>query len=146
MAKQTGNGTKSSDSKAVDNFMQTSTHPLTDLIAATRHLILDADARIGEEIAWNAPAFFYTGHMKPFNAKEYRRHIVVFNLFKKDAIRLVFLKGAGINDPNNLLTGNYPDGRRLIIIENIKSLQENGSAVQQIIRELTDRLVAEESL
>jgi hypothetical protein len=33
-----------------------------------------------------------------FDAKQYKRHVVVFNLLKKDCVRLVFLRGASIGD------------------------------------------------
>ena len=45
--------------------------------AALREVILTTDASIGEEIFWNAPTFFYTGEMKPFDPKEYKRYIIV---------------------------------------------------------------------
>ncbi|MBK7783115.1 MAG: hypothetical protein IPJ57_01270 [Gemmatimonadetes bacterium] len=63
-----------------------------------RRAILAADARIGEEIKWNAPAFFYTGPMAPFDPKEYRRHLVVFNFYRQDGLRLVFWHGDRAKD------------------------------------------------
>lgn len=52
---------------------------------------------------WNAPAFFYTGEIKPFSPKEYKRHIVVFNVAKNKILRLVFISGAMLNDTAGLL-------------------------------------------
>jgi len=105
--------TKPSDPAAVDAFMSTLRHPLADLAAALRRTILAADKRIGEEIKWNAPAFFYTGEMPAFDAREYRRHLVVFNFYRKDCIRLVFWHGDRAGDTSGLLEGDYQDGRRL---------------------------------
>lgn len=105
--------TKPSDPAAVDAFMSALRHPLADLAAALRRTILAADKRIGEEIKWNAPAFFYTGEMPAFDAREYRRHLVVFNFYRKDCIRLVFWHGDRAGDTSGLLEGDYQDGRRL---------------------------------
>jgi hypothetical protein len=65
--------TQTSDSKAVDAFLKDLNHPLVGLAKGLRKVILAADHEIGEEIKWNAPAFFYTGAMRPFDPKEYRR-------------------------------------------------------------------------
>jgi hypothetical protein len=88
-------------------------HPLKRVVEELRAIILGADSAIGEEIKWNAPAFFYTGIMADFDPKQHRRHVVVFNLFKKDCVRLVFPSGARIGDTSGLLVGDYADGRRL---------------------------------
>ena len=105
--------TKPSDSAAVDDYMRTLDHPLADLAAEVRRTILAADKGIGEEIKWNAPAFFFTGAMAPFDPKEYRRHLVVFNFYRKNCLRLVFWHGDRANDTSGFLTGTYADGRRL---------------------------------
>lgn len=34
-----------------------------------REIILDADKMVGEEIAWNAPLFYYTGKIKSCKIK-----------------------------------------------------------------------------
>ena len=73
---------KSSEPVMVDNFIAGLNHPLVEVIKALRAIILLADKEVGEEIKWNAPAFFYTGPLMPFNPKEYKRHIAVFNFFK----------------------------------------------------------------
>src|SRR5258706_16461462 len=89
---------KPSETNKVNEYMQSLKHPLVKVIEVLRQIILNTDKEIGEEIKWNAPTFFYIGEMKPFNPKEYKRYIVVFNLFRKDCIRLVFPSGAKVND------------------------------------------------
>jgi hypothetical protein len=121
--------TKESDSEAVDAYMQKLKHPLADLAAALRTAILAADKRVGEEIKWNAPAFFYTGPMEPFDPKEYRRHLVVFNFFRKDCIRLVFWHGDRANDKSGFLEGEYPDSRRLALVSSLEQLKERKKAL-----------------
>lgn len=112
--------TKLSEPDKVDAFMAKLTHPLADVVAALRKIILSTDPTIGEEIKWNAPAFFYTGELPPFNPKEHKRHIVVFNFYRKDCIRLVFPSGARVNDKSGFLEGDYPDGRRLALFHGMR--------------------------
>ena len=82
--------TKLSQPEVVDEFMLKLKHPLKKVAEELRQIILSAGKTVGEEIFWNAPSFFYTGKMKPFNPKEYRRFIVGFNFFRKDCVRLIF--------------------------------------------------------
>src|SRR5882672_4516535 len=104
--------TRPSQPELVDAFMNKLKHPLKDAAEALRQMILGADKTIGEEIFWNAPSFYYAGKMKPFKPKDYKRFIIGFNFFKKDCIRLVFLRGELVNDKSGLLEGDYADGRR----------------------------------
>jgi hypothetical protein len=96
--------------------------------------LLSVDSEIGAEIKWNAPTFFYAGPMKPTNPKEYRRYIVVFNLFRKDCIRLVFPSGAKVQDSSGLLEGDYADGRRLAMFYSVKDVGSKGKALRGVIR------------
>lgn len=124
--------TKASEPEKVDAYMGKLKHPLAKVVADLRRIILSTDKEIGEEIKWNAPTFFYAGEMKPTNPKEYRRYIVVFNLFKKDCIRLVFPSGAKVKDVSGLLEGDYADGRRLAMFysaQDVKSKEKNLRAV-----------------
>jgi hypothetical protein len=109
-------------------------HPLASLAEALREAILAADPNIGEEIKWNAPAFFYTGAMEPFPPKEFRRHLVVFNFYRKDCIRLVFWHGDRANDTSGLLTGNYPDGRRLAMFFNLEELASQKKILRMALK------------
>src|SRR5258707_10451991 len=106
---------KLSEPGKVDEFMKKLKHPMKDVVEALRQIIVNTDKQIGEEIFWNGPTFFYTGKMKLFNPKEYKRFIAGINLFKKDCIRLIFLTGAKLNDTSGLLEGDYADGRRLAL-------------------------------
>lgn len=125
---------KASESHQVDAYMRTLKHPLAQVAEALRRIILSADSEIGEEIKWNAPSFFYTGPMKSFNPKEYKRHVVVFNTHRKDSVRLVFPSGARIGDSSGLLCGDYADGRRLASFASMADVESNGPTLQQLIR------------
>jgi hypothetical protein len=131
---------KPSQTEQVEEFLQKMNHPLTSEIRLLRQIILSTDASIGEEIKWNAPSFFYTGPMKPFNPKEFKRHFIVFNLFKKDCIRLVLPTGAKLKDPAGLLKGDYQDGRRLALFSSLKDIESKQAALQEIIQDWLQQL------
>ncbi len=125
---------KPSESEKVDAYMQGLKHPLTDVVAALRKVILSTDREIGEEIKWNAPTFFYAGEMKPSDPKEYKRYIIVFNLFRKDCVRLVVWKGSRLNDKSGLLEGDYADGRRLALFHSMAEVKSKKSWLQAVIK------------
>jgi len=126
--------TKLSESREVDAYMKRLKHPLSEVVEALRQIILKTDSTIGEEIKWNAPAFFFTGPMRPFNPKEYRRYLVVFNLFKKDCIRLVFWGGAKVKDTSGFLEGDYADGRRLAMFSDMQEVKSKQKLLQNALR------------
>ncbi|MFA6945191.1 MAG: DUF1801 domain-containing protein [Pedobacter sp.] len=124
---------KPSSAEQVAVFIQSLDHPLMDVIKALREIISATDKHIEEEIKWNAPAFFYSGEMKPSDPKGYNKYIIVFNLFKKDSIRLVFPGGAKIKDTSGLLEGDYADGRRLAIFKGMDDVRLKESDLRKII-------------
>jgi len=126
--------TKPSESDKVDAYMNKLKHPLAGVAKALREIILKADPEIGEEIKWNAPAFFYSGELPPFNPKEYKRHIVIFNFYKQDCIRLVFPSGARVKDKSGLLVGDYPDGRRLALFHDMTDVDSRKAILQQLVK------------
>lgn len=130
--------TKASEPEVVDAFLKKLKHPLKDVVEELRAIILSADKTIGEEIAWNAPSFFYTGKMAPFKPKEYKRFIVVFNFFKKDCIRLIFLRGALVK--SKLLEGDFKDERKMILFHDLKEVKANKKELQKVIKELVKKI------
>ena len=133
MAKASELVIKASEPEKVDAYIAKLKHPLAQVVKNLRRIILSIDREIGEEIKWNAPTFFYAGPMKPTNPKEYKRYIVVFNLFRKDCIRLVFPSGAKVEDSSGLLEGDYPDGRRLAMFYSVKDVNSKEKALRTII-------------
>ena len=125
--------TKASEPEKVDAYMSRLKHPLAKVVEDLRQIILSTDEEIGEEIKWNAPTFFYAGKMKPTNPKEYRRYIVVFNLFRQDCVRLVFPSGAKVKDASGLLEGDYADGRRLAMFYSSKDVKSKAKALRAVI-------------
>ncbi|SRR6266496_4525121 len=126
--------TKPSEPDKVDAYMAKLKHPLAEVIEALRQIILSTDREIGEEIKWNAPTFFYAGEMKPSDPKKYKRYLVVFNLYRKDGIRLVFPSGARVKDKSGFLEGDYPDGRRLALFSSMAEVKSKKASLQGVIR------------
>ncbi|MDB5280117.1 MAG: hypothetical protein JWR61_5072 [Ferruginibacter sp.] len=125
--------TKLSDEEQVTAHIQQLEPGLQKIVETLRTIILSTDKEIGERIKWNNPSFYYTGGMKPFDPKEYKREIIVFNLFK-GRIMLVFPSGAKINDSSGLLEGGYKDGRRLIIFKDMEDVKAKKKILQQVIK------------
>ncbi len=125
---------KPSDTEAVSAHIKKSEPALAKTIEYLRKIILSTDKQIGERIKWNNPSFYYTGGMKPFNPKEYKREIIVFNLHK-ERIMLVFPSGAKVNDESGLLEGDYKDGRRLVTFKDLKDVKSKEKSLQKIIKD-----------
>ena len=125
---------KPSEPDKVDDYIKKLKHPLAKVVKTLRRIILSTDSEIGEEIKWNAPTFFYAGEMGPFDPKEYKRYIVVFNLYKKDRIRLIFPSGAKVKDTSGLLEGDYADGRRLAMFYDLKDVAAKQKILERTIK------------
>jgi hypothetical protein len=126
---------KPTEQEVVATYMQTLDHPLKEVVVKLTRVILGADKEIAEQIKWNSPSFYYTGTMKPFDPKEYKRDIVVLNLHRKDSVLLVFPTGSKLNDTTGILEGNYTDGRRLAKITGLDDAEMKQNALQHIIKE-----------
>lgn len=99
-----------------------------EFVIYLRDFVLAIDPEIHEQIKWNSASFFYAGEMKAFDAKEYKRDLLVLNLHRGKYL-LVFPTGAKIND--SILKGkNYPDGRKILTIENLDAFKKVESEVK----------------
>lgn len=125
---------QNSGSEEVTAFIKKASPDTAKLLEALRQVILKSDKAIAEQIKWNAPSFYYSGEMKAFDAKEYKRDIVVYNLHKKEYVLLVFPTGARINDVSGLLEGDYKDGRRLAKIFDLQDLKAKEKKLQKVIK------------
>lgn len=129
-----------SEPENVNDFIKALNHPFKDVVVYLRNAILSVDKNIGEGIYWNAPTFYFTGKMKPFHAKEYKRFIVGFVFNRKDCLRLVFLRGASATDKSGILEGDYKDGRRLAVFASMADAKKKGPALKSIIKELVKKI------
>lgn len=125
---------KLTDSEQVTAHIQNLEPELGKIIETLRQIILNTHHEIGERIKWNNPSFYYAGEMKPFDPKEYKRDMIVMNLFK-GRIMLVFPSGAKVNDTLGLLDGDYKDGRRIITFKDMIDVNSKEKALQHIIQE-----------
>ena len=124
---------KLSDKEQVTEHIKKLDPAIGKIVETIRQIILSTDKEIGERIKWNNPSYYYTGEMKPFDPKEYKREIVVFNLHK-GRIMLVFPSGAKVNDTSGLLQGDYKDGRRITTFTDMKDVKSKEKALQTVIK------------
>ena len=132
-AKKSSKLPKRSDKETVTEHIKNLEPELAATVELIRKAILETDPEIGEQIKWNSPSFYFTGEMKPFDAKEYKRDIVVLNLHR-GKILLVFPTGAKISDPSGLLEGDYTDGRRIVNFRDINDVKAKEKNLQQVIK------------
>jgi hypothetical protein len=112
----------------VDEFVSKQEPNEQEFVNYLRNSVLESDPEIREQIKWNSPSFFYAGEMKAFDAKEYKRDLLVLNLHRGKFL-LVFPTGAKIDD--SILKGkNYPDGRKIVTIENLEGLKKTESSLK----------------
>lgn len=140
MKKENNLATGISETKAVDDFIKTLKHPMMDTIKYLRKFILSVDSTIGEGIFWNAPTFFYKGKMKPFDPKEYKRYVVGLNFYKQDTIRLIFLRGAHVQDPKGILEGDYKDGRRIVSLKGLADVKSKEHELKKVVKQLLKKI------
>jgi len=125
---------KLSDSEQVTAHIKKLDPAFGKIIETIRQIILSTDKEIGERIKWNNPSFYYTGEMKAFDSKEYKRELIVMNLHK-NRIMLVFPSGAKIKDTTGLLTGDYEDGRRLAVFTDLNDVKSKEKALRNAIKD-----------
>jgi len=121
------------DPDAVTAHIKNLNPELGVVVETIRQIILGADPFISERIKWNNPSFFYSGEIPPFDPKTYKREIAVFNLFK-GRIMLVFPGGARVNDDSGLLTGDYPDGRKIVTFDDLDDVVSKKEALLSVIK------------
>lgn len=125
---------KLTDEEQVSQHIKKLEPKLAEAVEALRQIILSTDKEIGERIKWNNPSFYYTGEMKESDPKEYKRDMIVMNLFK-GRMMLVFPSGAKVNDKSGLLEGDYKDGRRIVIFKDLADIKEKQKVLQKIIKD-----------
>jgi len=132
---------KLADTEQVTEHIKKLDPAVGKIVQTLREIILSINKEIGERIKWNNPSFYFTGEMKPFDPKEYKREIIVFNLHK-NRIMLVFPSGAKVNDKSGLLEGDYKDGRRIAVFKDLKDVTAREKDLQAVLKQwlkLVDR-------
>lgn len=129
-----------SNTEKVNAYLSELNHPLKDVVIALRKEI-GSIKQIEEHIKWNSLSFYYSGEIKNFNVKEYSSDLVVLNLSKKEYVLLVFPTGAKITVTNNLLEGNYTDGRKMAKILSIADLKNKKTELHLVINDWLSKIV-----
>jgi len=125
--------TKLPDTEQVTAHIKKLDSSIRKTVETLREIILGTDKEIGERIKWNNPSFYYTGELKSFDPKEYKRELIVFNLFK-NRIMLVFPSGAKVNDKTGFLQGDYKDGRRVAIFKDLADVESKEKTLRTVIK------------
>ena len=125
--------TKLPDTEQVTAHIKKLDSSIRKTVETLREIILGTDKEIGERIKWNNPSFYYTGELKSFDPKEYKRELIVFNLFK-NRIMLVFPSGAKVNDKTGFLQGDYMDGRRVAIFKDLADVESKEKTLRTVIK------------
>ena len=125
---------KISDSEKVVSYVSNLNSPEAETVLFLRKVILEADSSIGEQIKWNSPSFYYTGDMKAFDPKTYKRDIVVINLHRGNLL-LVFPTGDKIQGFDDFFEGNYPDGRRIAKIKDLDDAKAKAAVLQKVLQD-----------
>lgn len=109
-----------------------------ETIEFLREIFLNSNSKIAEQIKWNSPSFYYSGEMKKFEAKEYKRDLAVINLHR-GKILIVFPTGNKID--NKILKGkNYPDGRKIIEILNLEDARNKIDELQNGVKKWIEQI------
>ena len=125
---------KLTDSEQVTEHISKLPQTIQPAVEYLRQVILSIDKEINEHIKWNSPAFYFSGEMKPFDPKEYKRDILVMNL-RNDKIMCILPTGMKIANNTAILEGKFTDGRKTI---NFNSLDDIKAKEQQIRDAITE--------
>ncbi len=125
---------KLTDSEQVEQHIQKLPAGIQPAIEYLRRVLLSVDKEIAEHIKWNSPAFYYSGQMKAFDPKEYKRDILVMNL-RKDKIMCVLPTGMRIKSNTEILEGDYTDGRRMIYFKDLDDIKQKEKQLKEVIKE-----------
>ena len=129
---------KNQDSENVTRHIRQLEPNVQPIVEHIRQTILNIDVEIAERIKWNSPSFHYTGPMKEFDAKEYKQDIAVLNVHRGKI--LIVLPTGNIIDDDILKGKNYPDGRKIIEIQDLEDAKNKTLALTSGIRNWLDRV------
>ena len=127
------NVSKLSDSEQVSEHIEKLEAPVAAIVSYLRDVILKTDKEIAEQIKWNSPSFHYTGSMKAFDPKEYKRDILVMNLHRGKLL-LVMPTGERVKDVSKILEGKYTDGRRVVTIKDMDDAKGKTPELQKVLK------------
>ncbi len=114
------------------SFLAALEHPRKKEILAVRKIISSVDARICEDLKWNAPSFHTSDHF------------ATFNLHHKPGVQIVLHLGAkprpnsslraGVADPESLLQWRSPD-RATVTFDDLADVKAKESALRHVLQQ-----------
>jgi uncharacterized protein YdhG (YjbR/CyaY superfamily) len=117
----------------VDKFIAESDHALKKELIELRKIILSAEKTLTEQIKWNAPSFCHNGDDR-----------ITFNIAKKDAVLLIFHRGAKskklqltkplLEENADLLEWPAPD-RGVMKFASMEEVKANSRALKKIVKD-----------
>ncbi len=110
-----------------------------EIVQKLRDIFLDANPEIAEQIKWNSPSFYYSGEMKAFNPKEYKRDLAVINLHR-GKILIVFPTGNRIDSTIGLNGKDYPDGRKIVEITTLEDVNQKEASLTKAINNWIEQI------
>ncbi|QBZ97981.1 DUF1801 domain-containing protein [Flavobacterium sangjuense] len=113
--------------------------PSRDVVQKLRDIFLNANPEIAEHIKWNSPSFYYSGEMKAFNPKEYKRDLAVINLHR-GKILIVFPTGNTIDAAIGLGGKDYPDGRKIVELASVEDVNQKETQLLKAINNWIDQI------
>jgi hypothetical protein len=122
------------NNELVSEYIQKLPKDIQPAVEYLRQLILSIDTEIAEHIKWSSPAFYFSGQMKAFDSKEYKRDILVMNL-RRGKIMCVMPTGMNVKNNTALLEGDYTDGRRMINFKDLNDIKLKAPQLKDAVKE-----------
>jgi len=127
------------DSQKVTEHINSLESVSRETIEFLREIFLNLDSEISEHIKWNSPSFYYNGEMKEFDAKKYKRDLAVLNLHR-GKILIVFPTGSKIHIKTGLRGKDYPDGRKIVEIQNLEDAKSKIEVLKEGIKNWIEQI------
>lgn len=129
--------TKLSTGEQIEQLITTLQPTERDFVNYIRQMVLAISPQISEQVKWNSISFYFNGEMKSFDPKTYQRDLLVCNIHRGRFL-LVFPTGAKVKDELN--GKDYPDGRKIIMIESIEDAKQKTNSLKKIIEDWMKQL------
>lgn len=116
------------DTENLDAYMKELQHPLKDLIAELRKVILSADKSISERIKWKAPSYHVSG-----------TDFLTFNPRDTSLVHLIFHHPL-IETMESPILESKLKGRRMVYFKDAAAFKKNKSELVIVIQDLLKKI------
>jgi len=115
----------------VERYLSELSSPLAPALRELCAIVRDTDPRVGEELKWNAPSFFLTGHFATTNLRPRGPLLLVLHAGARK--RDVDLRAA-VQDPDELLDWKSGD-RAILSFSDLESVRTAAPQVRSILED-----------